>query len=133
MQEFERSRAFLYLNEVKRRFQSLYGSRAETAIAYSMNNEFAPTMASEMVCPYSNPFFNKEIMHVFFSPFNLCIESKNCMFLLFQRHYSESREIDTISRVHGELEEVKNIMVKNIGKSLSISCFPVFGLVSQHS
>jgi hypothetical protein len=34
----------------------------------------------------------------------------------FQRHYSEAREIDTISRVHGELDELKNIMVKNIGE-----------------
>ncbi|KAK3923229.1 Vesicle-associated membrane protein 7 [Frankliniella fusca] len=76
--EFERSRAFLYLNEVKRRFQTAYGSRADTAIAYSMNNEFSQTMASEM------------------------------------KHFSESREVDTISRVHGELEEVKSIMVKNI-------------------
>lgn len=76
--EFERSRAFLYLNEVKRRFQTTYGSRADTAIAYSMNNEFAQVMAREM------------------------------------KHYSDSREVDTISRVHGELEEVKDIMVKNI-------------------
>nr|CAD7402222.1 unnamed protein product [Timema cristinae] len=30
------------------------------------------------------------------------------------KYYSESREIDTISRVHGELDELKNIMVKNI-------------------
>lgn len=34
----------------------------------------------------------------------------------FQRYYTESREIDTISRVHGELDELKNIMVKNIGE-----------------
>lgn len=47
--EFERSRAFLYLNEVKGRFQATYGSRAETAIAYSMNNDFSMTMAHEMV------------------------------------------------------------------------------------
>lgn len=33
-----------------------------------------------------------------------------------QKHYSESRDIDTISRVHGELDELKNIMVKNIGE-----------------
>ncbi|KAJ1519341.1 hypothetical protein ONE63_004638 [Megalurothrips usitatus] len=76
--EFERSRAFLFLNEVMRRFQSAYGSRVETAIAYSMNSDFSQTLASEM------------------------------------KHYSESRDVDTISRVHGELAEVTNIMVKNI-------------------
>lgn len=32
------------------------------------------------------------------------------------KHYSESKDLDTISRVHGELDELKNIMVKNIGK-----------------
>lgn len=31
------------------------------------------------------------------------------------KHYSESKDIDTISRVHGELDELKSIMVKNIG------------------
>lgn len=32
------------------------------------------------------------------------------------KHYSESQDVDTISKVHGELDELKNIMVKNIGK-----------------
>jgi hypothetical protein len=39
-----------------------------------------------------------------------------------QKHYSESRDIDTISRVHGELDELKNIMVKNIGE-LVVKCY----------
>ncbi|KAF9408779.1 hypothetical protein HW555_011654 [Spodoptera exigua] len=30
------------------------------------------------------------------------------------KHYSDSKDLDTISRVHGELDELKNIMVKNI-------------------
>ncbi|KAJ8919488.1 hypothetical protein NQ315_002109 [Exocentrus adspersus] len=76
--EFERSRAFLFLNEIKRRFQSSYGSSAETAIAYAMNSEFSRVLANEM------------------------------------KHYSESHDVDTISKVHSELDELKNIMVKNI-------------------
>lgn len=32
------------------------------------------------------------------------------------KHYSESHDVDTISRVHGELDELKDIMVKNIGE-----------------
>lgn len=32
------------------------------------------------------------------------------------KHYSESREIDAMTRVHGELGELKDIMVTNIGK-----------------
>ncbi|RZC38539.1 vesicle-associated membrane protein 7 [Asbolus verrucosus] len=76
--EFERSRAFLFLNEVKRRFRSSYGETADNAIAYAMNSEFSRVLANEM------------------------------------KHYSESHDVDTISRVHGELDELKNIMVKNI-------------------
>lgn len=79
--EFERSRAFLFLNEVKRRFQSAYGPAAEHALAYAMNAEFSRVLANEM------------------------------------KHYSESHDVDTISRVHGELDELKDIMVKNIGEA----------------
>ncbi|XP_050307862.1 vesicle-associated membrane protein 7 [Anthonomus grandis grandis] len=76
--EFERSRAFLFLNEIKRRFQANYGPTAESALAYSLNAEFARILANEM------------------------------------KHYSESHDVDTISKVHSELDELKNIMVKNI-------------------
>lgn len=86
-QEFERSRAFLFLNEIKRRFQAAYGSIADSAIAYSMNVEFGRVLANEM------------------------------------KHYSESHDVDTISRVHGELDELKDIMVKNIGKIIAEKLF----------
>ncbi|XP_060532297.1 vesicle-associated membrane protein 7 [Cylas formicarius] len=76
--EFERSRAFLFLNEIKRRFQSQYGASASSAIGYAMNADFAKVLANEM------------------------------------KHYSESHDVDTISKVHSELDELKNIMVKNI-------------------
>ncbi|KAJ2950748.1 hypothetical protein O0L34_g9008 [Tuta absoluta] len=76
--KFQRSRAFLFLNEIKRRFTTLFGDTAQTAIPYAMNSEFARVLATEM------------------------------------KHYTESRDLDTISRVHGELDELKNIMVKNI-------------------
>lgn len=80
--DFERSRAFLYLNEIKRRFVSSYGHAAASALPYAMNSEFASILANEM------------------------------------KHYSESADVDTISKVHGELDELKNIMVKNIGNNL---------------
>lgn len=37
------------------------------------------------------------------------------------KHYTESHDVDTISRVHGELDELKNIMVKNIGMLIIIA------------
>ncbi|OWF54864.1 vesicle-associated membrane protein 7-like [Mizuhopecten yessoensis] len=46
--DFERSKAFLFLNEVKRRFQAQYGVRAQTALPYAMNSEFSRVMASQM-------------------------------------------------------------------------------------
>lgn len=70
----------MFLNEIKRRFQSSYGPSADTAIAYAMNSEFSKVLANEM------------------------------------KHYSESHDVDTISKVHSELDELKNIMVKNIGR-----------------
>lgn len=39
------------------------------------------------------------------------------------KHYSESHDIDTIAKVHGELDELKNIMVKNIGKQFKQKTF----------
>lgn len=77
-QGFERSRAFLFLTEIKKKFIQTYGLTVATAIAYAMNTEFSRTLAHEM------------------------------------KHYSESREVDAISQVHGQIDELKDIMVKNI-------------------
>lgn len=76
--DFQRSRAFLFLNEIKRRFQVAFGIGALNALAYAMDTEFSRVLANEM------------------------------------KHYSESKDIDTISKVHGELDELKDIMVRNI-------------------
>ncbi|XP_059155870.1 vesicle-associated membrane protein 7-like [Physella acuta] len=46
--DFERSKAFLFLNEIKRRFKAQYGVRAQTALPYAMNSDFSRTMASQM-------------------------------------------------------------------------------------
>uniref|UniRef100_A0A1I8IDA0 Vesicle-associated membrane protein 7 n=1 Tax=Macrostomum lignano TaxID=282301 RepID=A0A1I8IDA0_9PLAT len=45
---FERSRAFLFLADVKQRFVQRYGRRALTALPYAMNSEFAHTLAQLM-------------------------------------------------------------------------------------
>ncbi|XP_041729939.1 vesicle-associated membrane protein 7 isoform X2 [Coregonus clupeaformis] len=46
--DFERSRAFSFLGEVKKRFQTTYGSRAQTALPYAMNSEFSSTLMAQM-------------------------------------------------------------------------------------
>lgn len=58
LQEFERSRAFGFLNEVKKRFQSTYGSRAQTALPYAMNSEFSNMLAAQMVRSHSFILYN---------------------------------------------------------------------------
>ncbi|PKU30983.1 vesicle-associated membrane protein 7 isoform x2 [Limosa lapponica baueri] len=48
LQDFERSRAFNFLNEIKKRFQTTYGSRAQTALPYAMNSEFSSVLAAQL-------------------------------------------------------------------------------------
>lgn len=40
------------------------------------------------------------------------------------KHYSESREVDAISKVHGQIDELKDIMVKNIGEYPPLPALP---------
>ncbi|KAM4696874.1 vesicle-associated membrane protein 7 [Rhinophrynus dorsalis] len=46
--DFERSRAFNFLNEIKKRFQTTYGSRAQTALPYAMNSEFSSVISAQL-------------------------------------------------------------------------------------
>nr|XP_012602410.1 vesicle-associated membrane protein 7 isoform X1 [Microcebus murinus] len=46
--DFERSRAFNFMNEIKKRFQTTYGSRAQTALPYAMNSEFSSVLAAQL-------------------------------------------------------------------------------------
>lgn len=68
----------MFLADLKRKFLSQYGATVSTAIAYGMNSEFSPMMASEM------------------------------------KRYSQARDDDPLQQVHGQLDELKDIMVKNI-------------------
>lgn len=79
-QEFERSKAFLFLNEISKKFNAMFGTFAQSAIAYSLDSEFSRVLANEM------------------------------------KHFSNSRDVDTVTKIHGELDDLKKIMVKNIGK-----------------
>lgn len=76
--KFDRTRAFLYLQDINERFICMYGLSVATAITYAMNTEFARTLASQM------------------------------------RAMNEGQQQDEISRVNGEIGELKDIMVKNI-------------------
>lgn len=46
------------------------------------------------------------------------------------KHYSESNDIDAITKVHGQIDELKDIMVKNIGMYSNI--WNAFFIHDQH-
>nr|XP_044619613.1 vesicle-associated membrane protein 7 isoform X1 [Equus asinus] len=77
--DFERSRAFNFLNEIKKRFQTTYGSRAQTALPYAMNSEFSSVLAAQL------------------------------------KHHSENKGLDKVMETQAQVDELKGIMVRNIG------------------
>lgn len=46
--DFDRTQSFVFLNEIKKRFQAAYGSRALSALPYAMNSEFSRVLATQM-------------------------------------------------------------------------------------
>jgi vesicle-associated membrane protein 7 len=46
--DYERSKAFGFLNEVKKKFTLQYGERVYTALPYAMNSDFNATMMAQM-------------------------------------------------------------------------------------
>nr|XP_012317548.1 vesicle-associated membrane protein 7 isoform X2 [Aotus nancymaae] len=49
LEDFERSRDFNFLNEIKKRFQTTYGSRrAQTALPYATDGEFSSVLAAQL-------------------------------------------------------------------------------------
>ncbi|XP_065058360.1 vesicle-associated membrane protein 7-like [Rhopilema esculentum] len=57
--DFERSKAFSFLSEVKKRFLRTYQARAQTALPYAMQSEFSRVLASQMR-HYSDPMTSRE-------------------------------------------------------------------------
>ncbi len=79
---------FAFLDDIKQRFISQYGSTAQHAAAYELNTEFAPVLAQRM------------------------------------DYFSNDPNADTINRVRGGINEVKNIMIENIEKVHRPCTFP---------
>ncbi|XP_042901950.1 vesicle-associated membrane protein 7 [Parasteatoda tepidariorum] len=76
--DFDRSRAFAFLVEIKRRFKNAYGNRAITSFPYALNTEFSRVLSAQM------------------------------------KHFSDSRDVDKLTKVQGEIDDLKEIMVQNI-------------------
>jgi uncharacterized membrane protein YdcZ (DUF606 family) len=72
------------LNEVKKRFQTTYGSRAQTALPYAMNSEFSSVLAAQLVRFISG---HSVLIYIFF-------------FITFKHHESRLVEHNIIKFPH---------------------------------
>lgn len=81
--DFERSKAFQFLGDVKRKFQANYGIHASTALPYAMDSEFSQVLWTYMQ-KYSQP-------------------------------QSDQATDGKVEQIREELDDLKGIMVKNIG------------------
>eukprot|EP00029_Vermamoeba_vermiformis_P002664 TRINITY_DN1303_c0_g1_i1.p1 TRINITY_DN1303_c0_g1~~TRINITY_DN1303_c0_g1_i1.p1 ORF type:complete len:255 (+),score=65.63 TRINITY_DN1303_c0_g1_i1:18-782(+) len=81
-ESFGRRIPFAFLEDVKNRFKVTYGARAKSAVAFTMQADFAKTLQN------------------------------------LTEYYSNTQNSDKITKLKGELDEVKNVMVTNIEKVL---------------
>jgi len=86
---YERSKAFAFLSEIKKRFMNQYGERVFTALPYAMNSDFSSTLMAQMRYFSELP-----------SPSHTNLGS--------------GADNTKISKVQGQVDELKGIMVKNI-------------------
>lgn len=85
---YERSKAFAFLTEIKKRFTVQYGERVYTALPYAMNSDFSSTLTAQMRYFSELP-----------SPSHAVGTSGN---------------VNKVTEVQGQVDELKGIMVKNI-------------------
>ncbi|KAI9204314.1 synaptobrevin-domain-containing protein [Polychytrium aggregatum] len=78
---FGRRIPFAFLEDIAAQFETTYGARGQTAIAYGLN-EFSKTIAARM------------------------------------EYFSANPEADSLRRVQGEIDQVRDVMVHNIEKVL---------------
>lgn len=77
-EDFPRSKAFAFLNDIMQRFQRQYGGAAATALPYAMDSDFSKVLQNQV------------------------------------RYYVENPEGSTVRQVQNEIDDLKQIMVKNI-------------------
>ncbi|EMP27325.1 Vesicle-associated membrane protein 7 [Chelonia mydas] len=110
---FERSRAFSFLNEIKKRFQTTYGSRAQTALPYAMNSEFSSILAAQLKHHSENKGTDQMVETQAQVDELKGIMVRNIVHLL-QKHHSENKGTDQMVETQAQVDELKGIMVRNI-------------------
>ncbi|XP_070994626.1 vesicle-associated membrane protein 7-like [Oncorhynchus clarkii lewisi] len=83
--DFERSRAFSFLGEVKKRFHVTYGSRAQTALPYAMNSEFSSTLMAQMKHHSSPPSEVDDLKSIMVRNINLVAQRGEMLELLIDK------------------------------------------------
>ncbi|XP_065546112.1 vesicle-associated membrane protein 7 isoform X3 [Lathamus discolor] len=105
--DFERSRAFNFLNEIKKRFQTTYGSRAQTALPYAMNSEFSSVLAAQLVIPVTAGVWCE-------AEAGGGDQGRSELQFSTQKYHSESKSTDQVAETQAQIDELKGIMVRNI-------------------
>jgi len=88
---YERSKAFAFLNEIKKRFMNQYGERVFTALPYAMQSDFSSTLMAQMRYFSELP-----------SPSHANLGARG------------NNNGAKMTQVQGQVDELKGIMVKNI-------------------
>lgn len=104
--DFRRSVAFSFLDKIKRKFETQFGSQSYSAIPFAMNTEFAPVLASEM--KRANLMVDKE------SEIQVCSDEDAPSTSSSVRGRKMPENVDKVERVRDEVAKVKDIMVSNI-------------------
>mmetsp|Transcript_4933 Transcript_4933/g.7304 ORF Transcript_4933/g.7304 Transcript_4933/m.7304 type:complete len:227 (-) Transcript_4933:122-802(-) len=86
--KFDRAACFSFLNTLRRRFASTYGSSAKSAVSYAYNSEFSPVIEALLE--------------------NNGEEDDN----------EENGETDRLLRINSKVKELKGVMAENIGMVL---------------
>jgi vesicle-associated membrane protein 7 len=80
--EFGNRIPFMFLDDIKQRFQQTYGDKAQNALAFSLNGDFGRVLQRQM------------------------------------EYYSNTEKSDKLTKVKGQIQEVRDIMIDNIEKVL---------------
>lgn len=100
---FGRRIPFIFLQDLKEKFLSTYGrNRAIEAPPYGLN-EFSRVIEKQMV---------------FLNAYILTKEKKKKTDTFLKEYFSTNPSADRLKQVHGEIEQVKDVMVHNIERVL---------------
>lgn len=91
------------------RFKGTYGDRGQTAIAFAMNDEFQHEIRRMMVG-----------LHVGRARRQATGTHERSNDAAVQDYYNANPDADSLTRVQQQLDDVKDVMVENIGAPLSV-------------